>query len=632
MFKKIGWLGLALFLLVVGGRAVWEKQSGVLSSDGRKSVLEELRYEVAIQQDGSAWVDEYRSYTFLEGEFTRGFLDVEVPVDQVHVQEAGMAYHPLEAFDDSRPEGFFAVQPSGTGTRVEWYYRTRPGETRTFQVRYRVPETVTLYRDTADYFQKYVGAANAYKIRRLEVLVQLPPGADRENTPIWAHGPAGGTIAFMDAATVVLSMKNVPPGEYVEARFLLPVEAMSGVEKRVDSDRRQELLEMENAAAAAEDKDRMARGLLNLLFLGTGGAMALFPGVRILLHRTGLKRRKPVMEPMYYRDLPGDLFPAELDLLVHHYSERENVSRQITGTLLDLVYKGWIRVEESPGAGVFGNRRDLALSYRILEGEMVAIHEHALLDFLFNQVGGGSSKVSLQELKKYCGGKRTYAQAYSFYKDFESKVASLAEGRGFFERERNRQPGILSFHLFLSLGLMVLTMVLVQNVEFLQGTLVAAVGIGSLLGFLTVAAFGKKVKRLLTQEGEDQYALWKAFRKFLEEFTTFQDKELPELFLWEKYLVYATVLGVSKQLLRQLYTRYPEALQERADTRLLYFMPRGTYQDTYRGFEDLGKAVDGAVRETMQMTAKASKGSGGGFSSGGSDSGGGAGGSSGGVD
>ena len=58
--------------------------------------------------------------------------------------------------------------------------------------------------------------------------------------------------------------------------------------------------------------------------------------------------------------------------------------------------------------------------------------------------------------------------------------------------------------------------------------------------------------------GEESYAKWHAFGKFMKEFTLIEEKDYPSLELWEKYLVYATAMGISKEVLKQIKIAYPQ--------------------------------------------------------------------------
>ena len=44
----------------------------------------------------------------------------------------------------------------------------------------------------------------------------------------------------------------------------------------------------------------------------------------------------------------------------------------------------------------------------------------------------------------------------------------------------------------------------------------------------------------------------------MQEFSLLEEKDVPSLVLWEKYLVFATAFGISEKVLKQLKVVYPE--------------------------------------------------------------------------
>lgn len=631
MFKKLITFFVIALIIVVFGYSIYENQAGIYNYNGKKSILKDLSYDVTINSDGSAMVVENRTYKFVKGEFSRGYIDIEGQADAVSVFEDGGMLNEIENFDDSRPTDTFAVESAGTNTRVEWYYRGTEGETKIFQINYRISGSATLYNDCADYFQKYVSGNNVYEIKNLNILVHLPQGANSENTEIWAHGPSGGDIYFLDDTNVALSMKNVPANRYIEARFLMPPDVLQVNDQKIAVDKYEELLSMENQASEKSDNERRINGIVNIISIFISIVIILLPISTIVKYRLKTKPLKPQMEPKYYRDLPANIYPAELDYLMNHYKGKINTSQQISATLLDLINKGFIKGEIIKGSGLV-KKKDTQFLKNMEVNKAVASHEKALMDFLFSKVGKDNKQVTLKELKRYCSNKKTAKEAYKFYTDFENKVSQIVEKRKYFERERNTLPRSLIRFLFINIALMILPMILMNVVDELAGTPIYYISIAGFVSFLIVAFFGGKVRPLLTQLGEDQRALWKSFRNFLNDFTTFDKKELPELFMWEKYLIYATILGSAQKLLKQLYTKYPELANVSEDNNLFYLINDENYHSSYQSFNDIGSTIQDAMRDSIHIVSRASKGSGGGFSSGGNDAGGGAGGSSGGVD
>ena len=136
---------------------------------------------------------------------------------------------------------------------------------------------------------------------------------------------------------------------------------------------------------------------------------------------------------------------------------------------------------------------------------------------------------------------------------------------------------------------------------------------------------------VLDQQGEDDLALWEAFGRFLDDFTTFEDKKLPEFSVWREYMVYAVAMGHGPKVAKALALKYPEAFSAETDP---------FDDDMYRWLQDMAlyDAMDSIGREVAEVKAPSSSssddsgwsdsswsdgGDGGGFSDsgGGSDSG-----------
>ena len=60
-------------------------------------------------------------------------------------------------------------------------------------------------------------------------------------------------------------------------------------------------------------------------------------------------------------------------------------------------------------------------------------------------------------------------------------------------------------------------------------------------------------------KGNEDYVRWVAFKKFLEDFSTFKDYPVPSLVIWEHYLVYATSFGIADKVMDQLKLKFSES-------------------------------------------------------------------------
>ena len=67
-----------------------------------------------------------------------------------------------------------------------------------------------------------------------------------------------------------------------------------------------------------------------------------------------------------------------------------------------------------------------------------------------------------------------------------------------------------------------------------------------------------KLNMKYTTKGKLQSDKWNGLRNFFIDFTLMTEKEIPEITLWEEYLVYATALGVSKNVMKAMRLKIQE--------------------------------------------------------------------------
>lgn len=349
-------------------------------------------------------------------------------------------------------------------------------------------------------------------------------------------------------------------------------------------------------------------------------------------------RNSPTQSPRYYRELPDDRSAPAVDRLVHFYDGKSNISRQFSAALLELNLKKLIHFQTTAG--------DTTILLNVQQGEELFIppapqenaepardqehitgYQEILWDFLLN-AADGSGRISMKDLKKYI--RDNQEAALKFRSSFESAVE-----RDFRERVQSKDverysSGGRRRRLIVSAVAGIIAMLICMFSTLYDGVVFGASLMTGLITFVAamltqvIFHFWMKLYKapcyVLDQQGEDDLALWQAFGRFLDDFTTFEDKELPEFSVWREYMVYAVAMGHGKKLARALAVKYPEAFSKGTDT----------YDDEiYRMLQDtdLYDAMDSIGREVAEVRAPGSSssdsGDGGGFSDsgGGSDSG-----------
>lgn len=131
-------------------------------------------------------------------------------------------------------------------------------------------------------------------------------------------------------------------------------------------------------------------------------------------------------------------------------------------------------------------------------------------------------------------------------------------------------------------------------------------------------------KKKKTPKGALEYKKWKALEKFLKEFGSFEMKEVMEIALWEKYLVYATLFGCAKKVTKVMKVEMVNMPDDSLNSYLdLYYMNRFITTSLRNSYNVAQKSYNAAHSSSSGGNFSSGSGGGGGLSSGGGSFGGG---------
>lgn len=588
----------------------------------------EVRIDARIFPDGSMEVLERRSYEF-SGEFHWASWWMPSPkrqtVNILSLGEPGKSY--IEGQSES--PGTYQVSRGQDRVDVKWFYSAKD-EVRTFEIRYLVKNAVTVYDDGAELYWKFIGDGWDKKANKVDVTVRLPEGTTRSPTRAWAHGPLWGVVEILDDHTVHLSVDELPPSTFAEARLVFDKSLVphANVVRRGASV--SSILEEEARWAEEANRQREATRVLLAkkragvrLGLVMAAAMALFTFAYMYVRWRAYDREyRPDFQGDYCRELPASYSPAELAVL-WRYGHVDTTD--FSATLLDLVRRGYLEVEEvrTEASGVLGIGRRAEYDYvfrkassqgRALaqEGKLLK-HEAIAVEMLFD-LGAENGEASIQRFKKYA--KMHPAIVRSRFEEWKKSVKEAAEKHRFFEKP---SPSASAAGLAVGLGLAVLGL---AAAPFTVGLSAIA---GTLSGAAAIIQSYTMVRR--SRKAAEEYAMWKAFRRFLEHFSSLDDAPVLSLAIWEHYLVYAVTLGVADKVIEQLKAVFPGAEAGAGPGGPTMF--HGLCSNSgLSAFTSLASSIDSAIAIAASPSSSAS-GVGGGFSSGGGGGGGGGGGSAG---
>ena len=618
----------------------------------------------------------------------RTFTDWQVALD-------GMPLPHLPAPDnDNRPTNTFAVEDRDGGNTVYIYFRQQGDGRHTFRLSYRLNSAVKLYDDVGEFSWNLTGETGISDIGTLTATVTAPAGVPAEEFHIWAHGPDNGSFDKQADGSAALRVENVALGTIVDIRVTAPADCFYGgwvqegaaldsilaeekeLADRANARREQEARDLEeeerrraeneaywtaywadrNAWADAHPLQNAIQDFCqsvcefvymdvedSLSGLIVGGGIALFVLGAILGRRQRnpkKHRHTPAQSPQYCRDVPDDRPAPVVDRLLHFYEGTPDVSRQISATLLELSMQGLIRFRSADDDVEL--ELDTRQGWKLFppsDSAHTPDYQEALWSFLMN-AAGDQGRITMKDLKQYI--RDNQETAWKFRTSFISAVN--AEYQKLVKTETVRRPFFGGTRLWWALSAVagVLAMLFCMFSTLYDGIKVelsAEVGVMTLaLMALMVFAFclGRRFGRgrciILDQTSENDLALWQAFGRYLDDFTNMENKELPDLFVWQASMVYAVAMGYGARVADALRLKYPEVSAAGAYTRYddeLYRMLQE--QEFYRAMESLSRDVADARPPVSESSGDSgfdsswsdSSGDGGGFSDsgGGSDSG-----------
>ena len=494
---------------------------------------------------------------------------------------------------------------------IAWGVNELGYDTRKFEIVYTVTNHISIYNDCAELYWKFVGDEFGINSERVTGTINLPSGITNiEDLRVWAHGPLNGTINRDSVNKVTFSAQNLPSETFLEIRLVMPKSIFELSSKIIDEARLDEILSEEKvwAEEANRERERIAETqktteiIINVVMI----IIAVFVVRGIIKNNKKLKetpKMKPEQELEYFRDFPDETASAGEAGYLYYFNTglgTTAIGRIISGTILNLALKGYLSFEQ-------GEKKNEI--YIILNNESnkeLTKDENEILEYL-KSVSGNGEKFSMKQFKKYSESHTSKMQ--KLMQNIQKSTEKINEDkRKISQEDKSKHSNYIDFNVLYGILIFLL---------FPLGIGFGNIGITLLVELLIIInmiIIGRLASRItgLTQKGIDEQEKWKALRKYMEDFSMLDEREVPELVLWEKYLVFATVFDVADKVIKQLKVKFPE-LQDEDYIRSHYtFMHMAC--NPHNNFNFINSMTSSIGSATNYSS---SSGSGGGFSGGG---------------
>jgi len=571
----------------------------ILSAYAERSFkITDYNAQVKILKNGNIEVREYFSYNF-DGSFNGIIRSIGTRGSDGFAYFKASEYYPTEKeleVTQSEKDDMFTYR----------IYDKSNNENKVFLLEYQLENTATIYNDTAEFYWKFFDKTNTSPIGHVKIELEFSETVLPGDMKVFGHGASSGMVSIEDDGKVIYEVNRLSSGEMVEARILFPVNLVSESNKIVRENKYAEIM-AEEISWANKTNRQNSINVLGFLLAPLLLLFNIFFAIRVYYKYD--KELKADVDMEYYRELPGDITPAVLSKLM---SIQGVGTKDILATLMDLVRKKYLKVEEIPA----GRKKDYRFTR--LEPETINLkkHESQLIHWLFYSIGDGKS-IALKEIKDYAKASLTQLSFQSNYRKWIKAVGKEFKKYNYFGQSKESIKVTLKTIL----------------IEFAVIILLALLGLlfgGQWFAFFPaffmviftgpiLIVYGAILKKK-TRLGINEYTKWRAFKRFLLHFSNMKDYEIPSIAVWEHYLVYAISLGVAEKVISRLKVVLGNQDISFRNSTYLYAMTDRSGNLNSGMFKSFNKSFSSAF-----VSTSSSSGGGGGFSSGGGGGGGGGG-------
>ena len=587
----------------------------VKADDNSSLYLDKLDFKVYIHEDGSmdvveTWNIDIRYTNTLYKTFEKD-KDKYTSIENVKVKDV-TANKDLTQINEEMyhvtKDCYYGLENSKGRFEIAWGVGLDDDyDTRKYEISYTVKDAVAKYNDYAELYWQFVGADFEIDADKITGTITLPEEAENiEDILVWGHTEnLNGEIHVIDNKTIKFQIDNFDAGRYVEVRTLFPNSMIESSGRTYSEDRYNTVIKEEtkwaNQANLRREWENIKEDVIAAFFVSVIAALCIIfieKAVKYGKKLTEINKFTPEEDIEYFRELPNeDATPGEaLYILEEPYNRfNHHFGKIFSATLLDLKLKDCIDLRaEKDEKG----KDKIYIKIIRRENEELKPDENRILKF----ISGASKKtneIEIKSLEKYI--KDHSSSVLKLIEGSEKNINSQLKDQGIIDTKEKTQyqdyNGIASTYFVFAIVTLFWAFPL-AIVLLINGILCRRL---------------RKKTNVLTQKGVNDKAKWKGLKKYMEDFSLLNEKEVPAIEVWEHYLVYATVFGIADKVLKQLKTVYPniDEIDTASTSTCMYFMYHSNFSSRFSG------AINSSISSSISSSYSSGSGGGGGFSGGG---------------
>jgi len=432
-----------------------------------------------------------------------------------------------------------------------------------FYIEYILKNVIVGHNDINELRLNMLDSSFNESLDKIEIKVHLPEKA--VDLRAWAHGPLWGNIKLDENKEYVLfTIDDYDAYTAIDIRMTFD-KSLVTTEKKTNIDKLSSIINEETILADKANKDREEAIKLEEerqeyleqqqkeweeLVKKKNKSLILLSSVWLIIaiivvidyYKKHDKEYDSNFTNKYFRDFPSNHSPEVIEYLMN----KKVSTIGLTASILNIIYKkGFIVEKKMIEKGLLKKKMveeyELTLNDENLK-ESLTENEKSLRDWLISSFGT-NNKFLLSSLKDT---DNSESEAREFLREYNSwKNDALKEARKemFYEDKSSKKVWLILFGCIP----FILTFMYIE-----YNPLVIILAILAIIFIIYIASSTKR-----TRNGNELYLKWNGLKNFIKDFGNFEEKELPDIKLWEKYLVYAHIFGLADELRKQMEVKIP---------------------------------------------------------------------------
>ena len=502
--------------------------------------LTKAKMDIYVQDDGLLSVNEAITYHF---DSSANGVYREIPL------KSGQTIENLEVYVDGA-YGEYVVYNDGNKKVIKVYLykdsskkqKISSGTRVKLVLKYDMTNVVKIYNDVGEIQYKVWGDEWEEDLNQLKATVHFP---DDTKIQYWWINPYNNNAkTSWSGDTLKITSDGVSSGHYIEARAIIPLsefDSNAPYARHINKNGKDEIIKI-------QEDDKKSQETLNTITSIFDVIMVLLCAIPGIIYLKFGREPKTNYQAIYEHEPPTDDPPAYVNAMIGTLSKNVGEVNQqgFQATIMDLIDKGKIGVESEQDTEF---SKTTFLTLKSTEG--LERYERELIQILQRfEINGRISLSYMQDSLKSESSARSFQTAYeSWCENFKSEYLPEEKFKQYFDETGSDYMG---FFALAAIALAIIAFAISFFFDFGNSglTMVVAVilGIVGIASLMLPSGIGGKY----TYEGKLYEERWKKFKKFLEDYSLIKEHPPESIAIWNRYLVYATALGVADEVYKAM--------------------------------------------------------------------------------